>query len=132
MESKNISLLPFDREIFNAIEGKRHMFLREKEGTFYTISNNNNKIGIVGFVHTEEAPFLIIGIIKEFRGQGFLIKAYEALVKKHNFKRVYSDIEKLNKTSIDAHKDIGFKELPEDEEVDKRLYSSDVRLYKDF
>lgn len=136
VESKNVSLLPFDKEVFNAIDGKKHMFLpyylEKKEGTFYTISNNDNKIGIVGFVHTEETPFLIVGIIKEFRGQGFLIKAYEALIKKHDFKKVYADVEKSNKTSIDAHKDIGFKPVPEGEEVDKRLYSTDIRLYKEF
>ena len=107
-------------------------YLEKKEGTFYTISNDNNKIGIVGFVHTEETPFLIVGIIKEFRGQGFLIKAYEALVEKHGFKKLYADVERKNKVSLEAHKDIGFKELPEGEKVDKRLYSTDIRLYKEF
>lgn len=127
---ESISLSPFDREVFNSIEGKEHMFLREKEGTYYTFKDGNEDIGIVGFNNGTDIPFLQIGIIKKHRGKGFLVKAYNMLAKKHNFKKVYVDIEQSNKKSIESHRDFGFKELPKIESVDKRYYPTDVRLYK--
>jgi len=129
---ESITLMPFDRSVFNSIGGNEHMFLREKEGTFHTVVDNGENVGIVGFIHGKEEPFLIVSIIKEFRGKGYLAKAYEALAKKYGFKKVYVDIEKTNKESIDSHKDFGFKELTASDEVDKKKFESDVRLSKDF
>ena len=129
---ESITLTPFDRDVFNSIEGNKHMFLREKEGTFHTVVDNVESIGIVGFIHGKEEPFLIVGVVKEFRGKGYLAKAYEALAKKYGFKKVYVDIEKTNKESIDSHKAFGFKELTASDEVDKKKFESDMRLTRDF
>ena len=130
---ESVTLTPFDKEVFNSIEGKEHMFLREKEGTFYTITDGDKNIGIVGFIHgtKNQPPFFTIGIVKEFRGEGFLPKAYKELAKKHGFKRAYVDIEKSNKVSIEAHKGFGFK-LSIDDDAGKKQFKTDIRLSKEF
>ena len=46
------SLTAFDKDVYNTIEGKEHMFLRKKEGIYYTIIHKNDKVGIVGFNNT--------------------------------------------------------------------------------
>ena len=130
-KNRDILLQPFDEDVLNAIEGKEHMFVREKEGTFYTITKDGTKVGITGFIHgsKKQPPFLTIGIIKKFRGKGFLGRAYKELARKHGFKRVYVDIEKRNKESIKAHEETGFKASTDD--AGKRQFKTDVRMSKD-
>ena len=131
-KNKDILLQPFDKDVLNAIEGKEDMFVREKEGTFYTITKDGMKVGITGFVHgsKKQPPFLTIGIIKKFRGKGFLAKAYKELARKHGFKRVYVDIEKKNKESIKAHAKTGFKVSTDD--AGKNKFKTDIRMSKDY
>jgi len=125
-----ITLEVFDKDTFDAIEGKEHMFFRKGEGVYHTIVQNGKNVGTVGFTNGRIDPFFTIGIIEEFRGKGILAKAYKLLASKHGFRRAYIDIENTNKKSIKAHKDFGFK--PVIEKVDKKLYKTDVRMYKDF
>jgi len=125
-----VLLSPFDKEVYNSIEGKEHMFLREGEGTYYTIINSGKKVGIVGFANGKKNPFLTIGIIKKFRGKGILPKAYGALARSHGLRKAYVDIENTNKKSLEAHRAFGFK--PTTEKVDKKLYKTDVRMSKEF
>ena len=127
--TEDTELKPFDSEVFNSIEGKEHMYLKKDKGTYYTIVDGDDKIGIVGFTNTEAEPFLQIGIIKEFRGKGYFEKAYNMLFSKHNFKTVYIDVEKSNKKSIDAHEEMGFKKMDNPKDVDRRFIADyDIRM----
>jgi len=126
----SVLLAPFSKDVYNSIEGKEHMFLREGEGTYYTIVSDSKKVGVVGFANGKKNPFLTIGIIKKFRGKGILPKAYDALARKHRFRRVFIDVENTNKESIKAHKEFGFK--PTTEKVDKKHYKTDIRMSKEF
>jgi len=125
-------LVTFDKDVFNAIEGKEHMYLREKEGTYYTMKVGDEPAGVIGFSMSKGCPFLQIGIIKKFRKKGLFEKGIKALAKKHRFKKIYSDMEKTNKVSITAHEKFGFRPLKSSEEVERKHYSTDTRLVKEF
>jgi RimJ/RimL family protein N-acetyltransferase len=138
--NEGLSFVPFDKDIFNAIEGKEKMYLKEKEGTYYTMVVDGEKVGIIGFAEKGDYPFLQVGIIKEFRGQGYLELAVNELVKKHELKILYATIDKSNERSIKSISKLGFKPVPKEEEVEarkgrskgKQLHGTEIRLYKEF
>lgn len=142
---EDIKLEPFNKKVYQSIEGRSHMFIGVKgnkvfskepdafmttDPISYTVVEDGKEVGIVGFDNGIEQPFLHIGIIKEFRGNGILDRAYKTLAKKHGFHRVYVDIEKSNPESVEAHKKAGFK--PCTEKVDRKCYPGDIRMYKDY
>ena len=133
---EEIVLEPFSKDIYSAIDGKEHMFIGSlkdimAKGTYHTITDGDKRVGVVGYENGKKEPFATIGIIKEFRGKRYLAKAYKALAAKHGLKRIYIDVEASNKKSLEAHKAVGFKDIVDDVPR-KRLYKTDVRMYKDF
>jgi len=127
---RRLELETFDRKVFNAIEGKEHMFLEEAKGAYHTIVEEGESIGIVGYEGGKKEPFATIGILEEFRGKGYLAKAYESLAEEHGLNRLYVDIERTNEKSIEAHREFGFKEVV-GKGPEKKLFETDIRMYKD-
>lgn len=130
---ENLELSSFDNKFMKTIKDYERMYLREKEGTYYTIIDDNKKIGIIGFnTSRDNKPFLQIAIHQDYRNIGYFEKSIKTLVKKYKFKRVFSDISKKNKVAIEVHEKMGFERITDDINVDKRLYNVDIRMYKDF
>lgn len=127
---EGVELKPFKKEVYNAIKGKERMFLKPAEGTYRTIVDRGEEIGIVGYKGTKEEPFATIGILEEFRGEGYLDRAYETLSEEYGLDRIYVDIERSNIKSVESHKASGFKEVV-GRGPDRKLYETDIRMYKD-
>jgi len=130
---ENLELSSFDNKFMKTIKNYERMYLREKEGTYYTIIDNNKKIGVIGFnTNKDSKPFLQIAIHQDYRNKGYFEKSIKMLVKKHKFKRLFSDISKNNQVAIEAHEKMGFNKMTDDIDIDKRLFNVDMRMYKDF
>lgn len=107
----------FDNKFLESIKDYKKIHLNSNEGTYYTIMFNGHKAGVIGFKIKEKGKyFLKIGIHQDFRGQGIFEKALKLLVKKHRIKKIYSTAAMANIASVKAHKKIGFKLIPKNQE----------------
>ena len=82
----------------------------------HTIYRGKNPVGIIGFKPYEgEPPSGFVAIHEKYRGQNVLPRAYDKLMKKHDFDAIRASIAHSNKASMKSHKGAGFKELSENE-----------------
>lgn len=132
-----IKLKKFDKNFLKSIKDYKKIHIKSNEGTHYTIFKGDKKVGVIGFKIKENGKyFLKIGIHQDFRGQGIFKESLIALAKKHKIKRIYSTIAIANKSSIKAHKKIGFKHLSKIKENKLKkeglLLKRNTRLIKNF
>ncbi len=112
---KMIKLDKFNKDYFKNLD-EHEEILFVKNGVYYTILVNNEKVGIVGYVpaYTPDSGFLQIVISRNHRGKGIAGYAINMLIKKHYLKTSYAVIKSDNLSSINAFRKIGFK-LKDDE-----------------
>jgi RimJ/RimL family protein N-acetyltransferase len=131
-----IKLSKFDNNFLGTIEDCKKIHLNPKEGTHYTIINEDKKVGIIGFVKKAGGHFLKIGIHQNFRGKGIFEKALKLMIKENKLKKIQSTISESNIISIKAHKKLGFKKISKKREDFLRekgfLLKRNIRMEKGF
>lgn len=132
-----INLVAFDKDFLETIRDYKKIHLKPDQGTYYTITVDGEKAGVIGFKIEEGGnPGLKIGIHQDYRGQGVFGRALALLAKRHKFDKIYSEVAKANTASVKAHEKVGFKRIPKKREdllKEKGLvYKRNMVLFKKF
>ncbi|KKQ36399.1 MAG: hypothetical protein US54_C0069G0005 [Candidatus Roizmanbacteria bacterium GW2011_GWA2_37_7] len=135
MNISSINLVAFDNRFIETIKDYKKIHLKEGEGTYYTITANKKKAGVIGFQTEKDGNIgLKIGIHQDFRGQGVFGKALTLLAKKHTFDKIYSEVAIANIASVKAHEKVGFKRIPKKKEEELKekglMYKRNMMLVK--
>lgn len=113
-----ITLISLDNDFLQTINNYKKIHLKPHEGTYYTISVNNARAGVIGFkLDNNGKHHLKIGIHQNFRGQGIFESALDLLAKKHKIDTIYSEVAIANRISVKAHEKIGFTRISKKEET---------------
>lgn len=108
-----VKLIDFDNDYFKTLKDKEIMIMMN-EGKYYTITFDNKKVGVIGFIpsndHNGSGDVQII-ISPESRGKGLVKLSEDFLAKKHNIKTLYITLKKNNISAIKAHEKAGFNLL---------------------
>lgn len=132
-----IKLVDFDGQFLKTIKDYKKIHLKPKECVVYTITSNDEKVGVIGFkIKENNNYFLKVGIHQDFRGKGIFEKALLMLAKRHKIKRIYSTVAKANVASVKAHKKLGFRHISKTKEAKLKeqglLLKRNIRLVKSF
>lgn len=131
-----ITLQKFDPHFLTTIRDYQKIHLDPSDGTYYTIFQDQQPVGIIGFKTKLTSLFLKIGIHQDYRGQGIFTAALKLLVRKHHLKKLYSTISQSNLASIKAHQKLGFTRIPLKEENHLKqsglLLKRNIRMIKEF
>jgi len=134
---KKITLAAFDNSFLETIKDYKKIHLNPDEGTFYTVTVDGARAGVIGFkIKKDGNPRLKIGVHQDFRGQGVFEKALELLAKKHKLDKIYSEVAKANIASVKSHEKVGFKRISKKKEdlmkEEGLIYKRNVLLIKNF
>lgn len=104
----------------------------------HTVRDKGEKVAIVGLYPTRKKfeYFYVIAIHSKYRGRGYPKKISDSIAKKYKVRKLYATISRRNRTSIEAHRKVGFIKVPK--ELDHLLREKgyldkgDIRMVKEY